>query len=66
MEFCFENTEEFVREFDRYYPLEKCECGGIREMGLSTASVIIGVKTIEIRDCLILIWSEVWKRGNRP
>ena len=40
MEFYFENTEEFIREFDRYYPLEKCECGGIREMGLSTATVV--------------------------
>ena len=47
MEFCFKNTEEFVREFDRYYPLEKCECGGIREMELSTATVIIGERQLK-------------------
>lgn len=67
MEFCFKNTEEFVREFDRYYPLEKCECGGIREMELSTATVIIGEKTIDIHDCPILICQKCRKEliGHR-
>lgn len=67
MEFYFENANEFIREFDRYYPLEKCECGGVREMELSTATVIIGEKTIEICDCPILVCQKCGKEliGHR-
>lgn len=67
MNFFFENIEEFIHEFNRYYPLEKCECGGIRVMKLSTVKVIIGDKTIEINDCPILVCQKCGKEriGHR-
>lgn len=67
MEFSFQNMEEFVHKFDSYYPGEKCECGGIRELSLSNATVVIGDKTIEILDCPVLVCQNCGKEmiGHR-
>lgn len=67
MEFSFQNIEEFIHKFDRYYPREKCECGGVRELSLSNATVVIGDKTIEILNCPVLVCQNCGKEmiGHR-
>ena len=56
MELHFDSIEIFEAEFNgsNGYSFDKCFCGGIREMELSTAKVNIANYEIEIHDCPIL------------
>lgn len=56
MQMYYDSIEDFVAKFNGPdgYSFDKCSCGGIREMELSTAKISIADYEIEIRDCPIL------------
>lgn len=56
MELHFDSVDDFKAKFNgpNGYSFDKCSCGGIREMELSTAKVSIADCEIEIYDCPIL------------
>jgi hypothetical protein len=67
MHFHFKTINEFEDKFNNYYPLDRCDCGGLREMDISTADFLIGDKRIVIEGCPILICKKCKNEliGNR-
>lgn len=55
MHFHFKTIKEFKDKFKDYYPVDRCDCGGLREMDISTADFSIADKKIVIDDCPVLI-----------
>lgn len=54
MELTFSDISEFERHFSKYYPLDVCDCGGNREIELTTAIVKIDTHKIIIAECPVL------------
>lgn len=63
MELIFNDIVEYASAFfHRGYMLDKCDCGGNREMMLETVTIQIAGKHIEVAECPILVCQKCGQR----